>query len=51
MFKSYRDIIHYENFYTDNRWRLQGIQSDFSLEFDRFIRTLEFDFFITRPKV
>jgi hypothetical protein len=50
MFKSYRDIIHYENFYTDNRWRLQGIQSDFSLEFDRFIRTLEFDFFITRPK-
>ena len=50
MFKSYRDIIHYENFYTDNRWRLQGLQTDFSLQFDRFIRSLEFDFFITRPR-
>ena len=43
MFKPYRDIIHYENFYVDNRWRLQGLQSDFSFEFDRGIRTLEFD--------
>ena len=25
--KPYRDIIHYENFYIDNRWRLQGIQT------------------------
>jgi hypothetical protein len=50
MFKAYRDIIHYENFYTENRWRLQGLQTDFSFEFDRFIRTLEFDFFITRPR-
>ena len=50
MFKPYRDIIHYENFYTENRWRLQGLQTDFSLRFDRFIRTLEFDFFITRPR-
>ena len=50
MFRPYRDIIHYENFYIDNRWRLQGLQTDFSLQFDRFIRTLEFDFFITRPR-
>ena len=49
LFKSYRDIIDYENFYTDNRWRLQGLQTDFSFDFDRLIRTLEFDFFITRP--
>ena len=48
--KPYRDIIHYENFYTENRWRLQGIQTDFSFEFDRFIRSLGFDFFITRPR-
>jgi len=47
--KPYRDIIHYENFYTENRWRLQGIQTDFSFEFDRYIRSLDFDFFITRP--
>ena len=50
MFKPYRDIIHYENFYIDNRWRLQGLQSDFSFEFDRGIRTLEFDLFVTRPR-
>ena len=49
MLKPYRDIIHYENFYTDNRWRLQGIQTDFSFEFDRYIRSLGFDFFVTRP--
>ncbi len=49
MLKPYRDIIHYENFYSENRWRLQGIQTDFSFEFDRFIRSLDFDFFVTRP--
>ena len=48
--KPYRDIIHYENFYYDNRWRLQGIQTDFSFEFDRFIRSLDFDLFVTRPR-
>ena len=50
MFKPYRDIIHYENFYTENRWRLHGIQTDFSFEFDRLIRSLSFDFFVTRPR-
>ncbi len=47
--KPYRDIIHYENFYNENRWHLQGIQTDFSFEFDRYIRSLDFDFFVTRP--
>ena len=49
MLKPYRDIIHYENFYIENRWRLQGIQTDFSYEFDRYIRSVGFDFFVTRP--
>jgi hypothetical protein len=49
MLKPYRDIIHYDNFYTENRWRLQGVQTDFSFEFDRFIRSLGFDLFVTRP--
>jgi len=49
MLKPYRDIIHYENFYTENRWRLHGIQTDFSFKFDRLIRRLDFDFFATRP--
>ena len=48
--KSYRDIIHYENFYSENRWRLHGIQTDFSYNFDRYIRSLNFDFFVTRPR-
>ena len=50
MLRPYREIIHYENFYDENRWRLQGIQTDFSFKFDRFIRSLDFDFFITRPR-
>ena len=50
MFKPYRDIIQYENFYRENRWRSQGLQTDFSFQFDRYIRTLEFDAFITRPR-
>ena len=50
MLKPYRDIIHYENFYTENRWRLHGIQTDFSYNFDRYIRSLSFDFFVTRPR-
>ena len=41
MLKSYRDIIHYENFYTENRWRLQGIQTDFSFEFERTISRIK----------
>ena len=48
--KSYRDIIHYENFYSENRWRLHGIQTDFSYNFDRYLRSLNFDFFVTRPR-
>ncbi len=50
MLNFYRDIIHYENFYNENRWRLQGIQTDFSFKFDRFIRNLDLDFFVTRPR-
>ena len=49
-FSSYRDIICYENFYFDDRWRMQGIQFDFSYNFDRFLKSLEYDFFITRPR-
>ena len=29
-FNSYRDIVCYENFYLDDRWRMQGLQLDFS---------------------
>ncbi len=49
-FSPYRDIVHYESFYQDNRWRLQGLQTDFSFKFDRFVRTLGVDVFATRPR-
>ena len=49
-FRAYRDIVRYENFYQDNRWRMQGLQTDFSMRFDRGVRTLEFDAFLTRPR-
>ena len=47
---SYKEIVDYENFYFENRWRLQGIQTNFSYKFDRFIRTIEFDLFTSRPR-
>ena len=31
MLKPYRDIIHYENFYTENRWRLQEFKLIFHM--------------------
>ena len=49
-FSPYRDILHYESFYTGNRWRLQGLQSDFSFKFDRMVRSLAVDVFATRPR-
>ena len=50
LFPAYQQIRHYENFYQENSWRLQGLQADFSFAFDRFVRTLAFDAFITRPR-
>ena len=41
-----KSIIDYENFYQDNRWRLQGLQVDFSYKFDRFIRTLSLTYLL-----
>ena len=31
MFKPFRDILHYENFYRENRWRMR-LQTDFSFK-------------------
>ena len=31
---SYKEIVDYENFYFENRWRLHGIHTDFSYKFD-----------------
>jgi hypothetical protein len=46
----YSDIVNYENFYRDNDWRLQGMQTNFTVEFTRFIRAIDFDGFIARNR-
>lgn len=32
VFKVRRDILNYENFYVDNKWRLQGVQLTYGLD-------------------
>jgi len=50
VFQAYRDLIHYENFYLDNYWRMQGLQSNFSYTFYNAINSVEADFFASRVR-
>ena len=50
VFKAYRDLIEYENYYHENYWRMQGIQSNFSYSFYNSIRSLECDAFASRVR-
>lgn len=50
IFSPYSDIVDYENFYLDNNWRLQGMQTNFSVNFTRFIRAIDVDAFIARNR-
>ncbi len=50
IFTPYSDIVNYENFYQDENWRLQGMQTNFTVEFTRFIRAIDFDGFIARNR-
>ncbi len=50
IFSPYSDIVDYENFYRDNNWRLQGMQTNFTVEFTRFIRAIDFDGFVARNR-
>jgi hypothetical protein len=50
IFSPYSDIVDYENFYLNNDWRLQGMQTDFSINFTRFIRAIDVDAFIARNR-
>lgn len=46
-----RQIVHYDMFYhDDNSWRMQGGQVNFGLEFNKFLKALEFQGFITRQR-
>jgi len=50
VFQAYRDLIEYENFYLDNYWRMQGLQSNFSYTFYNAINSVEADFFASRVR-
>ncbi len=50
IFRPYSDIVDYENFYRDDTWRLQGMQTNFTLNFTRFIRAIDFDGFVARNR-
>lgn len=46
----YKDVVHYENFYQENDWRMQGMQTNLVLDFDRFVKTAEVDGFLARNR-
>ena len=50
VFQAYRDLIEYENFYLDDYWRMQGLQSNFSYTFYNAIKSVEADFFASRVR-
>ncbi len=50
VFQAYRDLIEYENFYLDNYWRMQGLQSNFSYTFYNTIKSVEADVFASRVR-
>ena len=50
VFQAYRDLIEYENFYLDNYWRMQGLQSNFSYTLYNVIKSVEADFFASRVR-
>jgi len=50
IFKLRRDIVNYENFYNDNKWRLQGINLNTSIKFKKGIDKLGVQVFGTRTR-
>lgn len=51
IFKISRQINYYENFYTpDNDWRMQGMQGEFGLNFEKGIKELTISGFATRNR-
>ena len=50
VFSLRRDIVHYDMFYIDNMWRMQGAKVSFGLELDKYIKGIDFKGFITRQR-
>jgi hypothetical protein len=51
IFSLRRQVVHYDMFYMpDNTWRMQGAQAAFGLQFNKFLKAIEFSGFITRQR-
>lgn len=48
VFAMQNDIVRYEKFYTQNTWRMQGAHVDGGLTFNKYLRELNVDAFVTR---
>ena len=48
IFSIRRDVVHYDLFYQDNSWRMQGAKTSFSLLFNRFVQKVNVHGFLTR---
>ena len=49
-FSFYRDYVNYENFYKEDYWRLQGLQTNFSYAMYNSIKSIDFDAFTARVR-
>lgn len=49
-FRLRRDVVHYDLFYMDNTWRMQGAKTQFALNFPKGIKKLDFFGFMTRQR-
>lgn len=50
IFKTRRDIVNYENFYIDNKWRLQGLNASTAFNFTKGIEKLTIRTFGARTR-
>jgi hypothetical protein len=50
VFSLRRDIVHYDMFYNDEHWRMQGAKAAFGLDFARGIKGIDFEGFLTRQR-
>lgn len=48
VFQLQRDIVNYETFYKSNTWRQQGLSLDWGLQFNKFVKELNVNAYLTR---
>lgn len=48
IFSTRRDVVHYDLFYLNNSWRMQGAKASFSLLSNRIVQSINVESFLTR---